>query len=831
MANYFDIIVFSTSFLIIALASRQIGRYFTTISLPLISGFLFTGIVTGPYVLNLISFEALAHLQFIDEISLAFIAFAAGSELYVKDLKSRMDSIKWVTLGLVSSTFIIGSLAVYGLSDFIPFMQDMSFAGRIAVAILAGSILVARSPSSAIAIINEMRAKGPFTQTILGVTVISDVVVIALFATSSSVASSLLTDMGLNFGFILILLVDLGLSVGLGYLVAHVLKVILSVPMNRTIKTGLVLLSGFGVYLFSAGLRDFSHHYLAGEIFLEPLLVCMIAGAWVANYSKYRLEFTKILYETGPVIYIAFFTLTGASLRLDVLATTWTVALALFFIRVATIFIGSFSGGTIARDPLAYNRFSWMAYITQAGVGLGLAKAVVVDFPEWGVPFATMIIAVIVLNQIIGPPLMKQAIDRVGEAHYRAESPGFGRREAIIFGLEGQSLALARLLKSHGWEIRIAARHVSSQETEASDIRLCRIPDLTLGVLEQLNAGQAETIIAMLSDEENYTICELAYEYFGTQNLVVRLNDRANFNRFYELGVLVVDPGTAIVSLLDQFVRSPSAASLLLGMEKDQDVVDLEVRNPNLEGIALRDLRLPLDTIVLSIRRRGQMLISHGYTRLEVGDWVTLVGTWKSLREVELRFGVNREQALAHIVEKVTAKELTSSSLQAEVTDILRKETKLPRDRFDRFVEEAVVLDIRRSMTADEFFEQAAAALAARLEVAPETILEQLRKREAESSTVISQGVAIPHIIVEGAHRFNILLARCREGIVFSESAPMVYAVFLLVGTRDERNFHLRALSAIAQIVQSPNFEGKWLRARNKKALREVILQAGRKRQ
>jgi len=225
------------------------------------------------------------------------------------------------------------------------------------------------------------------------------------------------------------------------------------------------------------------------------------------------------------------------------------------------------------------------------------------------------------------------------------------------------------------------------------------------------------------------------------------------------------------------------------------------------------------------------MLISHGYTRLEVGDWVTLVGMASSLKEVELRFGVNREQALTHLVEKVTAKEFASRSLQAEVTDIIRQDAGQPRDRFDRFVEEATVLDIRQTLTVESFFKQAAAVMAPRLGVEPQELMDQLLEREKESSTAISPSVAIPHIIVQGEHRFNILLARCREGIVFSESAPMVYAVFLLAGSRDERNFHLRALSAIAQIVQNPNFEKKWLRARNEKALRDAVLQANRQRQ
>ena len=112
----------------------------------------------------------------------------------------------------------------------------------------------------------------------------------------------------------------------------------------------------------------------------------------------------------------------------------------------------------------------------------------------------------------------------------------------------------------------------------------------------------------------------------------------------------------------------------------------------------------------------------------------------------------------------------------------------------------------------------------------PEVLLELLMKREKESSTAISPGLAIPHIIIEGERTFCILLARFKQGITFSESDPLVHAAFVLVGTRDERNFHLRALSAIAQIVQDPQFERKWLRAKSDKALRNVILTAKRKR-
>jgi len=116
------------------------------------------------------------------------------------------------------------------------------------------------------------------------------------------------------------------------------------------------------------------------------------------------------------------------------------------------------------------------------------------------------------------------------------------------------------------------------------------------------------------------------------------------------------------------------------------------------------------------------------------------------------------------------------------------------------------------------------------LEVKPEAMLKSLLDREKESSTVLTPYLAIPHIITDGEHRFGILMARCREGILFSETAPRVHAVFVLAGTKDERNFHLYALAALAQIVQEPQFERGWMSARNEEALRDIVLLGRRKR-
>ncbi len=630
------------SFAVIALAAKQIGQIFKHFKLPLISGFLFTGIVAGPFLINLIHSETLQYLHFVDEVALAFIAFTAGSELFLKELKQLYKSIILVTLGLITFTLSLGALAVMSLAKYIPFMQDMSASSHLAIAILVGTILVARSPSVAIALINELRAKGPFTQTVLGITVITDVVVITLFALNVSVANTLLT----GHGFDLILILEIGLELLISFLLGYLIKQILVLVMvslsSAKVKIVAVLTIGYLSFWSTSQISHFANNLLHIDLNIEPLLICMLAGFLLTNFSSHRNEFSSLLLKSSLPIYVAFFTLVGASLELDILIKTWSIALALFSVRLIAIFLGSLTGGMLAGTPWQHNRIRWMALITQAGVGLGLAKEMAGSFPDWGPSVATIVISVIILNEILGPLLFKWAITLVGEAHTKAQpKESDGVRDTIIFGLERQAFVLARQLQAHHWQVKIADTKTREDSFATEDVEIHSISQINLESLKELGADHADAIVCLLlSDDKNYQICELIYEHFGIETVVVRLNDRTNLERFQELGALVVDPSTATVQLLEEFVRSPSTTSLLLGMEGSQDIVEVEIRDPNLDCVLLRDIRLPLDTLVLSVKRQGKVLISHGYTRLELGDKITIVGSEQSLEEVMLRFGI-----------------------------------------------------------------------------------------------------------------------------------------------------------------------------------------------
>ncbi|MFC1549054.1 amino acid permease [Candidatus Omnitrophota bacterium] len=194
------------------------------------------------------------------------------------------------------------------------------------------------------------------------------------------------------------------------------------------------------------------------------------------------------------------------------------------------------------------------------------------------------------------------------------------------------------------------------------------------------------------------------------------------------------------------------------------------------------------------------------------------------------RLRAKKDFALLHLIERITAKELVDISLESELKEIIRERDEVIKDRFDRSVEEAVVLDIDGSITMHEFFKLASQKMSEKLNIDNSVLLNLLLEREKQSSTVLSPGLAIPHIIVDGIQIFLILLARCKEGIIFPGKERKVNTVFVIAGTKDERNFHLRALSAIAQIVQDPRFERKWMRAKNAEALRDIVLLGKRRR-
>lgn len=636
-----ETITLFVSFIIVALASREIGHLLGKYNLPHITGYLFAGMLVGPFILNLMPKGSTEQLVIIDQLSLAVIAFIAGSELFLKELRTRLRPILMNTMGVVVAGIIINSIAFFFLTEIIPFTQGMAVSGRIAVAVLGSTILLALSPASTIAVIQEVRARGSFTKTVLSMTVVMDVVVIVLFAVVAALGAALLeANAQLDLTFLFQLTIDLGVAVIGGVIIGQAIAIVLGTHLHKWIKIAIVLILGTSVFVGSAEITALTKS-IGFEIHLEALLIAMIAGFYVTNFTDHRSQFEHLLHDISPIIYVAFFTLTGIGLKLDILFGTIGIALILFFVRIISIGIGSYAGGYIAGEDQQIRRYAWMGLITQAGIALGLAREVAAEFPTLGDSFSTMVVSVVVLNEIFGPLFLKHVLRRVGESNEPADHSPDKDRDVVIFGVEGQSVTLSRQLRMSGWDTTLADTKIYQTDREKDESIAYELFDAdNLTDIENFMTQQTDAVVAMMdNDNLNFEICQIAYEKFGVKRIIVRLNDMINAPKFEQFNAIIIDTTSALVNLMNQAVRAPQSTALLMHQDPEYDVVQITVADSEWDGLFLRDLRLPSDVLILEINRKGSNIVPNGNTVIHSQDDVTLIGRAASLQEVTLKLG------------------------------------------------------------------------------------------------------------------------------------------------------------------------------------------------
>jgi hypothetical protein len=156
---------------------------------------------------------------------------AAGGSLHVELLKKR---IRPIALNIIFQAIIIFTtvfLFVNSFGHYFSFTQAVTTVQLTALAIILGATAVARSPSSAIAVINECKAKGPLSETVLSVTVAIDVLIIILFTIAMTVVRLLFAQSVESFhGAFFVLLIEIGLSVfagivmgkGISFFIEHI---------------------------------------------------------------------------------------------------------------------------------------------------------------------------------------------------------------------------------------------------------------------------------------------------------------------------------------------------------------------------------------------------------------------------------------------------------------------------------------------------------------------------------------------------------------------------------------------------------------------------------
>lgn len=386
----------------ILLSAYLSGKTIRGVNLPMLTGYLLLGILSGPYVMGLISLDSTIKLRLIDDIALSLIALTAGGELRLTELKGIMKTILYMTI----SIFTVVTFTITGviglLSFYIPFLENQTLITVLIVGLLYGVWAVNSSPDVTIAVITEYEAKGKVTEGILGITILKDVMVIItftvlLFISQHILSSDLAKGASLISSLSLKVLGSFIVGLGFGWLMSRYIR-----DVKR--ETTLFLV---GSALF---ITMFSHAYS-----LEPLLVSVTAGFYIENFSTEGDDFIKAIEKSSLPVYAVFFAIAGASLNLKILAQVWHIALLFVIIRAFATFLGSRLGGIWSKGEVKMINYGWLGLISQAGVTLGLALMVEQRFPAWGSGFKELAMAVIIFNIMLGPLTLKIALQKAGE--------------------------------------------------------------------------------------------------------------------------------------------------------------------------------------------------------------------------------------------------------------------------------------------------------------------------------------------------------------------------------------------------------------------------------
>ena len=378
--------------IVLCLASVLFAGFLMTrltkkLKLPNVTGYIFAGMLLGPYLLGIVPRDLIDGMGFVTDIALAYIAFGVGRYFKISALRKSGGKIFVITL---FESLAAG--AVITLAMIFIFHLDVAFS------LLIGAIGCATAPASTIMTIRQYKAKGEFVDTILQVVALDDAVSLIAFSVCAAVARALSGGEALDFQVVVLpILLNLAavlLGLGLGFLLHRLIN------EQRSKDHRLVLVNA--VILGLTGLCTLFD--------ISPLLSCMALGAAYINLSGNKDLFKQISNFSPPIL-LLFFVVSGMKLNIPALLSAGMIGVGYFLVRILGKYAGAFVGCTICRSPKPIRNYLGLALIPQAGVSIGLAAlGERLLPPELGSMLSTIILSSAVLYEIIGPACAKAAL-------------------------------------------------------------------------------------------------------------------------------------------------------------------------------------------------------------------------------------------------------------------------------------------------------------------------------------------------------------------------------------------------------------------------------------
>lgn len=364
--------------------------------LPNVTAYIVTGILIGPFCLNMIPDRVVAGMDFLPDIALAFIAFSTGEFFKLSTLKK--NGLKVVVITILEA--LTASVLVFILTYFI---LGLNLPFSIVLAALAS----ATAPASTVMTIRQTKAKGDFVETLLQVVALDDIVGLVAYSIAISVAVSSISGKAFSaMSIIKPILINIGIM-ALGGLFGFFLKALI---FQKRSKDNRLIISIALIFAFCG---------VCAMLGVSPLLGCMSMSTVYVNLTDDDKLFKQLNYFSPPLL-LLFFVRSGVSFDLDSLvhasgavgATPLLVIGVLYFVvRIVGKYVGAFVGCALAGKNKKVRDYLGLALIPQAGVAIGLAALGARTLGgETGNALQTIILASSVLYELIGPACGKLSL-------------------------------------------------------------------------------------------------------------------------------------------------------------------------------------------------------------------------------------------------------------------------------------------------------------------------------------------------------------------------------------------------------------------------------------
>lgn len=385
------------------LAAYTVGEMGAAARLPKVLGYLLAGIVFGPHVVGLVSEVGIERLAPVGELAVALIAFLAGAELQWAQMRADGRVLSKIMIAEVSIAFVAITALIAAMAGLMPPMRDASAVEVVVTGMVFASVAVVHSPAITMALLSETGARGPVARSTLGVVLLADVAVVVLFSLTlglfgavgapgeGAVEVSLALVVWEIAGALVV-----GAAVGAG--VALYLRFV-----GRELVLFAVLVALFGMEM-------------ARLAHVELLLTLLTAGFVAENATPYGDRLRDAMERSAAPIFVVFFALAGAKIQVSEVAPLLPLVIPIALVRAGAIRVGVQVGARWAGVAPAEPRHLWKGLISQAGVAIGLAAILGEAYPERGAYLAGLLLALVAVNESVGPILFRRALVQSGDA-------------------------------------------------------------------------------------------------------------------------------------------------------------------------------------------------------------------------------------------------------------------------------------------------------------------------------------------------------------------------------------------------------------------------------